>query len=318
MKKTIAVFLVAVMAISLSACGKTNSVATDEKMKVAENYKVTYNLNEGNTENLPNYQFLGADFSKLLNYDSRLYIDLTLNLDGESRYELIAESYVIERGERQEPGGETGIGQTWIATGTGTYTDNGDGTILTNNANKVTLKVKTDVYSSQLKESIGFSVNGSSEDGEWNSDDTPELLTFMPGSLFTVADGKILSYVDPDAKEEAETIAEMGDTVEEAETETAETENVETLIVIPSNDSATSFSLLADGTYIFYFESFDISDCGTYAYEDGVLTVTDKNGSVTVSEADGENIKLHYVYSDSDQLTGDYTVDRADIDAAIQ
>ena len=38
----------------------------------------------------------------------------------------------------------------------------------------------------------------------------------------------------------------------------------------------------------------------------GVLTLTDKNGKTYSGE--GDPIKLHYVYSGSDQLTGDYTI----------
>ena len=83
------------------------------------------------------------------------------------------------------------------------------------------------------------------------------------------------------------------------------------------SDQETEFKLYADGTYAFYFESYDITDEGTYTYADGVLTITDKNGTVTTSETDGDNVKFHYAYSDSDQLTGDYTVASSDLDAAL-
>ena len=62
----------------------------------------------------------------------------------------------------------------------------------------------------------------------------------------------------------------------------------------------------ADGTYRFWFAAYSIEDLGTYTYENGVLTLTDKNGKQSVGE--GNPVKLHYAYSDSDQLTGDFTV----------
>ena len=77
-------------------------------------------------------------------------------------------------------------------------------------------------------------------------------------------------------------------------------------IVIPSDDGGTEMTFNADGTYRFWFEAYSIEDLGTYTYENGVLTLTDKNGKTSVGE--GDPIKLHYTYSGSDQLTGDYTI----------
>ena len=76
--------------------------------------------------------------------------------------------------------------------------------------------------------------------------------------------------------------------------------------MIASDDGGTEMTFNADGTYRFWFEAYSIEDLGTYTYENGVLTLTDKNGKTSVGE--GDPIKLHYAYSDSDQLTGDYTI----------
>ena len=67
--------------------------------------------------------------------------------------------------------------------------------------------------------------------------------------------------------------------------------------------------LFDNGTYEFYFASYDVKDNGTYAYDadSQTLTITDANGKETKSEADGDNVKFHYEYSESDQLTGDFT-----------
>lgn len=314
MKKMTALLLTGFMTLSLAACGGTagdktkegkeaKTKASDEK---TETYKITYNMNDGNTTDMPGYQFLGADFSGIINADSRLYIEETLKLDGSGEYELISDCYVVETGERQEVGAVTGIGQTWIMTAKGTYTDNGDGTITTSDAVSADLEVKTDTYSSQMKDAVAFAVAGSSEDGKWSSSDTPEILDFVPETVFTVADGAIISYVNPKAAGAAEQEeGAAGAVVGEA------------AVVIPSDDQGTVFNLYSDGTYTFVFESYDITDAGTYTYADGVLTITDKNGIVTTSTADGDNLKFHYVYSDSDQLTGDYTVAAADLETSL-
>ncbi len=76
--------------------------------------------------------------------------------------------------------------------------------------------------------------------------------------------------------------------------------------VIPSDDGGTEMTLNPDGTYLFKFAAYSIEDAGTWTYENGVLTLTDKNGRQSVGE--GDPIKLHYTYSGSDQLTGDYTI----------
>ena len=78
---------------------------------------------------------------------------------------------------------------------------------------------------------------------------------------------------------------------------------------IPSDDLGTTISFFADGSYLFAFDSYQIFDTGSYVFEDGVLTLTDANGKETAVE--GESLKLHYVSSVSDQLTGDFSIDPA-------
>ena len=76
--------------------------------------------------------------------------------------------------------------------------------------------------------------------------------------------------------------------------------------VIPSDDGGTEMTFNPDGTYRFWFAAYSIEDLGAWTYENGVLTLTDKNGKA--SSGEGDPIKLHYAYSGSDQLTGDYTI----------
>ena len=67
-------------------------------------------------------------------------------------------------------------------------------------------------------------------------------------------------------------------------------------------------------------QAYDVKDNGTYAYDadSQTLTITDANGKETKSEADGDNVKFHYEYSESDQLTGDFTVEAAALADALK
>ncbi len=57
---------------------------------------------------------------------------------------------------------------------------------------------------------------------------------------------------------------------------------------------------------------YSVEDMGTYTYEGGALTVTNANGLEMTAE--GDPMKLHYVTAVSDQLTGDFTINAADLD----
>lgn len=78
-------------------------------------------------------------------------------------------------------------------------------------------------------------------------------------------------------------------------------------VVVTSDDGATTMTFKPDGTYVFTFESYGVEDKGTYTYESGKLTLVNANGAEAVAE--GNPLKLHYVTSVSDQLTGDFTID---------
>lgn len=82
-------------------------------------------------------------------------------------------------------------------------------------------------------------------------------------------------------------------------------------LTIASDDEATTLTFYPDGTYLFSFESYGVEDKGTYTYEGGVLTVTNGNGLEMTAE--GDPMSLHYVTAVSDQLTGDFTINAADL-----
>nr|WP_295277410.1 hypothetical protein [uncultured Blautia sp.] len=313
MKKSIAAVLTAgIMAVGVISSGLT-VFAEDAEEKT---YTVTYNLNDGNTEDMPGFQFLSADMKGLTSYDSRMYVEVDLTLDGKDGYKLVSDCYVVENGKKAEVGDDTGIGVTMTTTAEGKYTDNGNDTVTIETPEHVHHDMYTDTYSVQMKEAAGMNVVGETEDGSYDSDDLPEMTSMVPETVFTLNDkGEIVTYnyLHPEDYETEET--EDG----AAETSDAAAAGNE-LIAIPSDDEGTTFTLFDNGTYEFYFASYDVKDNGTYTYDadSQTLTITDANGKETTSTVDGANVKFHYEYSESDQLTGDYTVEAAALVDALK
>lgn len=307
MKKTAAM-------IVLAAGVMTAGAAVQAEMPEGT-YSITYNLNEGNTEDMPEYQFLSGAMRGMVNNDSRIYVQIDLTLDGEDAYELTADCYVVEGGKTAEVGDETGIGLKMTTTAEGTYVDNGDDTVTINTPEHVHHDMATDTYSILMKDACGMNVLGNTEDGEYDSDDLPEMVTMVPETIFTLdEEGGIVTYayLHP---EEYETEAET-----EAAAEGASSETGAELLVITSDDGQTTFTLYDNGTYEFYFESYDVKDNGTYVYDAdaATLTITDANGKATEAAADGGTVKFHYEYSESSQLAGDFTADAAELEKTVQ
>lgn len=344
MKKLTALLMTGILTLGLTACGSTssesaasvteaaseqaetnaadNSAENGNESTAAENaeaeaqtFTTTFNLNSGNAENLPEYQFLSGNMKGMLNYDSRIYLDVTLELDGAGSYALESNCYIIEGGKLAEVGDETGIGQTFLTTATGSYEDNGDGTVTIAVPDHATHELKTDTYSSQMKDAVGVKVAGSSEDGAWDSDEEASILELVPETIFTLSqDGSIVTWDYANPVEE-----EVEETDDEAAKE-AEAVPGNEVLAISSDDGGTTFTLYDNGVYEFYFESYDIRDNGTYTYDEATstLTITDGNGKETVSDVNGDHVVFHYAYSQSDQLTGDYTIAATDLAAALQ
>ena len=313
MKKSIAAVLTAgIMAVGVISSGLT-VFAEDAEEKT---YTVTYNLNDGNTEDMPGFQFLSADMKGLTSYDSRMYVEVDLTLDGKDGYKLVSDCYVVENGKKAEVGDDTGIGVTMTTTAEGKYTDNGNDTVTIETPEHVHHDMYTDTYSVQMKEAAGMNVVGETEDGSYDSDDLPEMTSMVPETVFTLNDkGEIVTYnyLHPEDYETEET--------EDGAAETSDSAAAgNELIAIPSDDEGTTFTLFDNGTYEFYFASYDVKDNGTYTYDadSQTLTITDANGKETTSTVDGANVKFHYEYSESDQLTGDYTVEAAALADALK
>ena len=262
-------------------------------------YTISLNQQNGNVEadNLPDYQFLSNDMGGLLRAESRMYVDIALTLDGEGKYDLFSDCYVIESGKRTVVGDDSGLGLVYTTKAEGTYTENSDGTYTIATPTHAVAEIKTDTYSSQMRSFLSFGDHD--EDGVFDSAEVPEVLDFVPETIFTLdKDTKaIVSWLNPAAEaEEAPAEAQPAE----------ETAPAAASVALPSDDGGTEMVFNPDGTYIFKFAAYNIEDAGTYTFENGILTVTNANGAE--AKAEGDPMKLHYISAVSDQLTGDFTI----------
>ena len=258
-------------------------------------YTASFNANNGNLDDLPNYQFLPSDLGGFMAAENRLFVDVSLTLDGNGRYTLHSEAYVVESGRRAEIGDDTGLGMVVASNAEGTYTENADGTVTTSVPTHAAFEMRWDIYTTQLRDALGMEINGKTEEGVYDSTDEPAVLDFMPETVWTLDGSNIITWAKVGGEEPSDEPSDG--------------------LTITSDDGATTFTFYADGTYVFSFEAYGIEDAGTYTYEDGVLTVTNANGDAVTAE--GDPLKLHYVTAVSDQLTGDFTIPAADLTALL-
>jgi hypothetical protein len=299
------VVFVAVFVPSMSLAGYFGGgSASGSGSNSASVYTVSYSQESGNVEEgvMPDYQFLCSDFSGFVRADARFYVEVELDLDGDT-YTIKTDAYVMESGKRAEIGDDTGLGLILTMEATGTYTDNGDGTVTTAAPDHAVFEMETDTYSAQMKEAAGMNVNGATDDGVYDSNDEPAVLDMVPATIWTLGDGTIETYCKADGSDEAE--------APEEETEETDSEGSADGLLVKSDDGSTQITFRADGTYAFEFPEYSVVDEGTYTYDGSTLTVTNANGDEMT--ADGDPLTLHYVSSLSDALTGDFTIDAADL-----
>ena len=200
----------------------------------------------------------------------------------------------------------------------GTYPVSEDGGVTTSPATHAVFTLELDTYSSQMRSPANYKIgDAEAAAGTYDSADHPAVLDAVPETVWTLSGSTITKYESTSVEEEqpAEEAAEQP--VAEAAAEPAAAPVAEAAAeapaallaepaVIPSDDGGTEMTFNPDGTYRFWFAAYSIEDLGAWTYENGVLTLTDKNGKA--SSGEGDPIKLHYAYSGSDQLTGDYTI----------
>ena len=273
----------------------------EKDTNVAGTYSVILSGAEGNLDILREDQFQCGRLDGLMNVDTRLTLALELTLNPDNTYALTSDAYCIEAGKRAVIGDDTGLGMVSVMKAEGTYTVSGDGTVTTAPADHAVFTLELDTYSSQMRSPAKYQI-GDAEmaDGTYDSADFPAVLDRIPETVWTLKGTAIGGYqVAAVEANEEETIELPAEAAEEPAPAAPSA-------VIPSDDGNTSLTLSADGAYVFEFAAYGIADQGTYTYENGILTLTDKNGKKSVGE--GDPIKLHYTYSDSDQLTGDFTI----------
>ena len=268
-------------------------------------YTVKLSGAEGNVDLVQSEQFQCGNLSGLMNYDTRLTLDLSLTLNADGTYSLFSDGYAFEAGKRAVIGDDTGLGMISQMTAEGTYTVNDDGTVTTAQATHAVFELQLDTYSSQMRGPASYKL-GDEEmaDGKYDSAEYPAILDRVPEAIWTLnGDMTIAAYTIPSNEEPAEEPAEQPD---EPAAPAAEG------VVITSDDGSTTLTFNPDGTFAFDFASYSIHEEGTYTYEGGKLTVTNENGVEAVGE--GDPIKLHYVSATSEQLVGDYTIPASTFD----
>ncbi len=270
-------------------------------------YTVKLSGAEGNVDLVQSEQFQCGNLSGLMNYDTRLTLDLALTLNADGTYSLFSDGYAFEAGKRAVIGDDTGLGMISQMTAEGTYTVNEDGTVTTAQATHAVFELQLDTYSSQMRGPASYKL-GDEEmaDGKYDSAEYPAILDRVPEAIWTLnGDMTIAAYTIPSDEEPAEEPAEQPD---EPAAPAAEG------VVIPSDDGGTSLTFRADGTYEFFFAYGDgIYDRGTYTYENGVLTLKYESAEGELT-GEGDPIKLHYVSSVSEQLVGDFTIPASTFD----
>ena len=213
------------------------------------------------------------------------------------QHTLFSDAYVIETGKRAVVGDDTGLGLVLTNTAEGTYTVDEDGKVTISVPAHNAVVVKTDTYSAQMKSFL--KVGDHDEDGTYDSAEYPEVLDFVPETIFTLLGRAIETYEKVEQEEDTET-------VEPAPTEEPAPSPAMEPVTIASEDGGTEMTFNPDGTYRFFFAAYNVEDLGSYTYENGVLTLTDAKGNAHTAE--GDPLKLHYVCTLSDQLVGDYTI----------
>lgn len=182
MKKILALAMAGMMLATMVACGGKSDSKT---------YTVSYNSNF-NAAEMPDYQFMKSNNAFIM-YDARIYDDITLELSGDT-YTLTAESYTSDGENRYKEGDGNDIAMSVKTVASGSYTDNGDGTVTIDTPTSVDYSILSEPLSNMMTAAMSYNEDGS--DGSWTLSDTPELADMVPPTIFTLDEenGAIVSY----------------------------------------------------------------------------------------------------------------------------
>lgn len=283
-KKVITIGLASCMALAATACGG-GAKSKDET------YKVSYDNSLGSEvlDSIPEYQFLATDLSYMVGYGMNL--DITLDLTADGTYKLT--SKYSSQGEAKE--GDPSYADIHIEA-TGTYTKE-ESKVTISAAESATAVYQGGSYITEQGMFVPFSYAADGTPGEWTSEEAPEILDCVPETVFTVTeDGKIETW-EPAGEKKGNPKAEASDdtTSDGAAADSAATgsEAADFTMLSPEWD-AVNMAFHADGTCEFNLAEYGITEECTWAFENGVLTVTKSDGTTAVSEMDGDTMKLVY------------------------
>ena len=164
----------------------------------ASTYSIKLSGAEGNVDKVQDYQFQCGNLAGLMNYDTRLTLDLALTLNPDGTYALFSDAYCIEAGKRSVIGDDTGLGMVSVMNAEGTYTVNEDGTVTTSPASHAVFELALDTYSSQMRGPASYKL-GDEEmaDGKYDSAEYPAVLDSVPETVWTLDSGAIAAYGKP-------------------------------------------------------------------------------------------------------------------------
>lgn len=218
--------------------------------------------------------------------------NLTLEVDADNNYTLTAELGNSDEGVIV--GDASYHHAKTVAKGTCTTAD---GTITIDRPTYVDYKLGYGEFMEPYMEPWSFNSEAGAYDGEWTSDDMPEVLDIVPVTVFTVEGTKIVDF-------ECEGIE---DSLEEEGQDSSSVDGKESFFQQVSDGGSTYLDFYDDNAYMFTFPDQSISEDGTWAYDEAtaVLTLITPSGKVcTSTETEEENVFLLDFKTDMNDVFG--------------
>ncbi len=303
--------VLALSSMLLTACGNNDTSTNEDTTSTTETATSAGSYSTGVDQTVlagdwfPQWQFFKT-ISPITWMQTGEDWDMTLDVDGEGNYTLTSEIKPYDTGVIE--GDASYHHAKTIAVGT--YTQEGD-QITIAKPTHVTYEMQYGEFMEAYASPWSFNDEPGNYGGAWDSNDISEVLDIVPVTVFTVDGDKIVDFVcegievvveDTHAQEEVEAV-DLGDS----------------LFQQVSNGGATYLDFYADQVYEFTFPDQNISETGTFTFEDGVLVLTTPNGIVCEPQTtETENVYLYDFKSDlNEALGGKFEVNIMDFETAI-